>query len=87
MINVKNIEKVGMCGTLTEIKFSFEFDSSSTLPVKTYILGNTTYLIANDSTAYNTTTNTSYIYNEGVWTKVLTKSSTPPPIRICKCIY
>ena len=77
MINVKNIEKIGMCGDLVEIKFDFEFDNSSALPVKTYILGNTTYLIANNSTAVNIVTNISYNYNEGIWTKVLTKSTEP----------
>ena len=77
MIKVINANKTSKCGDFIEIKFDFELDSSSVLPVKTYILGNTTYLIANNSTALNTTTNTNYIYNEGVWTKVLTKSTEP----------
>ena len=77
MIKVINADKISKCGDFIEIKFDFELDSSSVLPVKTYILGNTTYLIANNSTALNTTTNTNYIYNEGVWTKVLTKSTEP----------
>ena len=77
MIRVKNVEKVGMCGNLTEVKFEFEFDNASTLPVKTYILGNTTYLIANNSIAINIVTNISYNYNEGIWTKVLSKSTIP----------
>lgn len=39
MLNVLNMTKTGVVDNIPEFKFEFEFDSASTLPVKTYVLG------------------------------------------------
>ena len=81
MINVLNMTKVVIVGNLPEFKFEFEFDNASTLPVKTYVLGQKTYLIAKDSTAKNLSTNTYYKYGgvDDKWVKVL-PTPTPTPV-------
>ena len=81
MINVLNMTKTGVVDNIPEFKFEFEFDSASTLPVKTYVLGQKTYLIAKDSTAKNLSTNTYYKYGgvDDKWVKVL-PTPTPTPV-------
>lgn len=81
MISVLNMAKTGVVDNIPEFKFEFEFDSASTLPVKTYVLGQKTYLIAKDSTAKNLSTNTYYKYGgvDDKWVKVL-PTPTPTPV-------
>ena len=63
MISVLNMAKVGIVGNLPVFKFEFEFDNASTLPEKTFLLGQKTYLIAEGSTATNLSTKVTYQYN------------------------
>ena len=49
--------------------FTFKFDDASTLPVNVYTMGLSTYIIADGSTAINIIDNTTYVYNNGKWSK------------------
>jgi len=81
MINVLNMTKTGVVDDLFEFKFDFEFDNASTLPTKFVIIEQQKYLIANDSTAKNLSTNTYYKYNSAdvCWVRSLAKTPTPTP--------
>ena len=69
MLEVNELIPVGYDGNLSIVKFNFIFDNQSHLPITTYMMGNKVYLIADESTAINTTTNTNYIYLNGKWEK------------------
>ena len=69
MITVIRSDFVEMQGNLPVHTFVFEFDNSSYLPVTTYQMGVTTYLIGDGSIAINTVTDIKYIYNDGTWSK------------------
>ena len=71
MITVIKTTDMNFCGGLQKLKFEFEFDNGSSLPINTYQLGLTTYIIANGSTAKNIKDNTYYEYNDGEWVKTL----------------
>lgn len=71
MITVIKTTDMNFCGGLQKLKFEFEFDDGSSLPINTYQLGLTTYVISNGSTAKNIKDNTYYEYNDGEWVKTL----------------
>ena len=48
-------------------KFVFEFDNASYLPINTYQMGMTTYIIADNSTAINISDNSTYTYKNNKW--------------------
>lgn len=76
MIRVANINNLLSIGNLQSFTFQFEFDNASTLPVRTYQLGLSTYIIANGSTAKNITNNNTYVYLDGKWDRVSNANTT-----------
>ena len=54
-------------GSVAVRRFVFEFDNGSYLPINTYQLGLTTYIIADDSEGINIEDNSYYIYKNGKW--------------------
>ena len=75
MIRVSNIDGLSTINNLQSFTFQFEFDNASTLPVRTYQLGLSTYIIANGSTAKNIKNNSIYEYQNGMWNKVSNDSN------------
>ena len=75
MIRVANINNLLSIGNLQSFTFQFEFDNASTLPVRTYQLGLSTYIIANGSTAKNIKNNNIYEYQNGMWNKISNDSN------------
>lgn len=75
MIRVSNIDGLSAINNLQSFTFQFEFDNASTLPVRTYQLGLSTYIIANGSTAKNIKNNNIYEYQNGIWNKISNNSN------------
>ena len=69
MIKVNKLIPEGASGKFGIMKFDISFDSASHLPVDTYTLNMTTFIIANGSIAKNIQTNIYYEYNNGKWNK------------------
>lgn len=66
MLRVVKSESVSG-GAVVVRRFVFEFDNGSYLPINTYQLGLTTYIIADDSEGINIEDNSYYIYKNGKW--------------------
>lgn len=66
MLRVVKSESVSG-GAVAVRRFVFEFDNGSYLPINTYQLGLTTYIIADDSEGINIEDNSYYIYKNGKW--------------------
>ena len=69
MIKVNKLIPEGASGKFGIMKFDISFDSASHLPVDTYTLNMTTFIIANGSIAKNIQTGIYYEYNNGKWNK------------------
>ena len=69
MIKVNKLIPEGAKGKFGIMKFDISFDSASHLPVDTYTLNMTTFIIANGSIAKNIQTGIYYEYNNGKWNK------------------
>ena len=76
MLTIVNMNRAGLSDGCLTFKVAFEFDNSSTLPERTFVTGGRSYVIAKDSTAKNTTTNSYYKYNGSKWVKTSETSST-----------
>ena len=69
MIKVNNIVPKGIINGVTSYKIDFEFDNASALPIKVYQVGLSSYILADESSAFNTIDNDTYIYRDGKWNK------------------
>ena len=69
MIKVNNIVPKGIVNGVTSYKIDFEFDNASALPIKVYQVGLSSYILADESSAFNTIDNDTYIYRDGKWNK------------------
>lgn len=69
MIKVNKIVPKGIVNGVTSYKIDFEFDNASALPIKVYQVGLSSYILADESSAFNTIDNDTYIYRDGKWNK------------------
>ena len=75
MISILSMVKTGQYRDFIRIRFEFEFDDASLLPIGTYTWGVKTYFIEEGSKARDTINNIYYEYIKGKWSKIIT-----PPI-------
>ena len=75
MISILSMVKTGQYKDFIKIRFEFEFDNASLLPIGTYTWGVKTYFIDEGSKARDTINNIYYEYIKGKWSKIIT-----PPI-------
>ena len=78
MIRIKSMNQVDIIDLIPVELFEFEIDSASSLPIRTYTINLSTYLIGENSTAYNIETKSKYVYTNNAWTKIAGESEVTP---------
>lgn len=78
MIRIKSMNQIDIIDLIPVELFEFEIDSASSLPIRTYTINLSTYLIGENSTAYNIKTKSKYVYTNNAWTKIAGESEVTP---------
>lgn len=78
MIRIKSMNQIDIIDLIPVELFEFEIDSASLLPIRTYTINLSTYLIGENSIAHNIETKSKYVYTNNAWTKIARESEVTP---------